>query len=230
MKAKWDESINIEEKIKIRTFAKTLSLLIILILAVFLFSHLFFAGTFEGPLNQIEQYVDDHRVAGKFIFIGLAAVSAMLSFFSSVPMVPFAVAIWGKEITLVLLLVGWLLGGFFSYLVGKHGAYLLIKFIKKSEKIEYYRGKLESHLDFLVVFLFRLAMPAEIPGYVLGILNYNLSKYMVATFLAELPFAIITIYASGALLTQQPLFSTALIIAGAAIILIALKIFYKRIQ
>ena len=45
------------------------------------------------------------------LFVLLAAISAVLAFFSSALLLPVAVFTWGSKVTFVLLWLGWLLGG-----------------------------------------------------------------------------------------------------------------------
>ena len=49
----------------------------------------------------------------------LAALSAMLAFFSSVVVVPVASHQWGPVATVALLWMGWLLGGTMAYAIGR---------------------------------------------------------------------------------------------------------------
>lgn len=56
-----------------------------------------------------------HPVGGALLFVGLAALSAMLGFVSSAVLVPAAVYAWGAPWTAVMLWVGWTLGGLTAY-------------------------------------------------------------------------------------------------------------------
>jgi uncharacterized membrane protein YdjX (TVP38/TMEM64 family) len=154
----------------------------------------------------------------------------MLSLFSSVPLVPFSVAAWGEEATAVLLFAGWVLGGMASYLVGAtlHGR---IERSKTYARISHYRERLRrQRAEFSVVLLFRLAMPAEIPGYVLGMLRYPFSRYLLATTLAELPMALGTVYAGRLLIEQRPLALALLIVVAAAVLALAHFLFDRRLR
>lgn len=168
-----------------------------------------------------ERFMGERTVLGGSIFVILAGLSAMLAPFSSVPLVPPAVAVWGNELTLTLLMVGWLSGHAVAYLIGRFAGYVFITRFIASETIEYYRRSISSRAQFGLVFLFRLALPAEIPGYVLGSVRYNAPGYFLATFLAELPFGLIIVYASEALITDQRLAFLGWIIAGTALLLLA---------
>ena len=65
------------------------------------------------------------------------------------------------------------------------------------KRMETWIAQLEHHLHFLVLFVFRLAVPSE-TGYIFGIINYPFRAYLLITFLAELPFALLAVYAGDA--------------------------------
>ena len=112
--------------------------------------------------------------------------------------------IWGPGLTLLILLLGWLLGGAATYLAGFYGINpVLRKFIDMEGRIAHYQKKLSRRAEFWLVMLFRLAMPAEIPGYVLGSIRYNFAWYFIATLISEIVFAVATIYGSVAIIEKQ---------------------------
>jgi uncharacterized membrane protein YdjX (TVP38/TMEM64 family) len=180
----------------------------------------------EKPAELLEA----HPFLGGSAFVALAAASAMLSLFSSVPLVPFAVAAWGEELTAALLFAGWVLGGTASYLAGA----TLHRRIERSKiyaRVSHYRERLRRHkAEFSIVLLFRLAMPAEIPGYVLGMLRYDFWRYLAATALAELPMALGTVYAGRLLIEQRPLALAVLIVGAGTVLAVAHLLFHRRLS
>ena len=54
-----------------------------------------------------------------------------------------------------------------------------------------------------VVLLFQLVLPSEIPGYVLGSAAYPFWKYLAALALAELPYAVATVYAGSSFIERR---------------------------
>jgi uncharacterized membrane protein YdjX (TVP38/TMEM64 family) len=54
-----------------------------------------------------------------------------------------------------------------------------------------------------MIVLLQLAVPSEIPGYVLGSLRYRFPRYLLALALAELPFAIGAVVLSTGFLERQ---------------------------
>lgn len=202
-----------------------------MLVAAFLFwSSYSLQGIFYETVISAQRYVDREGMFVIFIFIVLAALSAMLSPFSSVPLVPVAIVIWGNLLMATFLLTGWMIGGVLTYFIGYYAGYPLVSQLSSFEKIKYYREKISRKTEFLLVLLFRLAMPAEIPGYVLGIAGYNFGKYFLATFLAELPFVLIVGYASEALVTNSPILFVSLVAVAFAAISLTLYFFTKKLK
>lgn len=204
--------------------------LVLVIAAVIYWSSLTFQETFNNATFRLEKLLNERRALGISIFVGLAGLSAMLSPFSSLPLVPAAVVIWTPGVTFVFLLLGWVLGGGLSYLIGRFAFLPIFKNIIPFAKIEAYRSKIPENSKFLLVFLFRLAMPAEIPGYLLGIIGYHFPKYILATMLAELPFALIAVYASESFVSRKPLLFTGLIFLQVLILALAFFWFSKKLK
>lgn len=172
---------------------------------------------FFNATLSLQKYAASNVIAAQAIFVALAALSALLSPFSSVPFVPIAVTIWGESATIALLLLGWTLGGIGAYTIGRSAARPILDKFVRSETAHRYADWIQDHATFAGVLLFRLALPAEILGYALGIVRYHFGKYVLATFLAEAPFAFGAVRASTALVSLDPvafLGWTALILAA----------------
>lgn len=174
-----------------------------------------------------ENAVENQLVAVAF-FTALSTFSAMFFLLSSTPLVPFAIAAWGSSLTLGLLLLGWILGGILTYGAGR-AASPLVKKLAVYERITYYREKLTTRSQFWFVLLFRLAIPAEIPGYVLGSLRYSFGKYLLATSISEFLVAVIAVYASEALLERNEIFFIFLVIVSVLLFSFLHHIFHKRL-
>ena len=132
----------------------------------------------------------------------LSALSAMLSPFSSVPLVPSAIAVWGTGLTLVFLIGGWLLGGGVAYVIGKWFGYPVVTALISPKTVDRWIGEVESKLHFLLILLFRIATPSE-TGYIFGIMRYNFGKYLLATLISELPYGLVIVYAGQAFLARE---------------------------
>lgn len=126
---------------------------------------------------------------GVVVFILFSALSAMFAFLSSAVLVPIGVYVWGAKLTFVLLWVGWLLGGVTAYAIGRYLGRRVVVWLVDPDKLRRYEGRLSKRAPFPVVLLFQLALPSEIPGYLLGLLRYPFWLYVGALAIAELPFA-----------------------------------------
>lgn len=210
---------------------KILITFLLILAAAFLFwSSISIQSIFYEAVISIEEYAAQNEILVVATFIVLAALSAMLSPFSSLPLVPAAIVIWGNLLTGIFLLIGWLIGEILTYIVGYYAGYPLVRQLSSFEKVKYFREKIPKKAEFWLILLFRFAMPAEIPGYVLGIARYNFGKYFLATFLAELPFAFITSYAGNALISDKPIIFIGLVALVFSFITLMFYFFNKKLH
>lgn len=181
---------------------KSLYILLLILAVVALFYSAVYIQEALGDLTKLlAQFNEKNSALGRAIFYILAGLSIILGPFTSAPLVPSAVVIWGLPQTLFLLISGWLTGNIISYFIGRFlGSSLVVKIVGK-QKLEDWSKTAKSDLGFWPLFLFRLATPSE-TGYFFGILHYSFPKYMLMTFIAELPFAFLTVYASNAFITS----------------------------
>lgn len=176
--------------------------------------------------TSIGDYFRENRVWGGFIFVAISAVSVLLSPFSSVPLAPSAIMAWGNQTTFGLLFLGWIIGGIFAYFIGSFSREKIIKRFVSFKKVEYYKERISARSQFWLVFLFRLTVPSEIASYTLGIIRYHFWKYLLATILTEVPFALFVVYSGSVLLSGKILYFGAVMLAGAA----ALYFLYRKVQ
>ncbi|MBI5079636.1 VTT domain-containing protein [Candidatus Wolfebacteria bacterium] len=161
-----------------------------------------------------------------FLFVALAAFSAMLSFFSSVIFVPVAIVAWGEFATAFLLLVGWLIGGLMAYFAAYLYGPPLVKKIIGDEKFNHHTEYLLTRSKLWMIILFRLTIPSEVADYLLGLIKYPFSRYILAAFITELPIAVVSSYAGNAFIKQD--FFSVIFYATIAIIILALFGYFSR--
>jgi len=147
-----------------------------------------------GFLPAAEALIRDRPGPGATIFVLFAALAAMLAFVSSAVIVPIGVFVWGKGISLMLLLLGWVLGGVLTYSIGRYLGRPTVKALTSVDLLERYETRVSRKAPFGLVLLFQVALPSEIPGYLLGLVRYPFWRYFAALTLAELPFAFATVY------------------------------------
>lgn len=151
-------------------------------------------GWLVGFLPTAEALIRDRPALGVSIFVLFAALSAMLAFVSSAVIVPVGVYVWGKGISMMLLLTGWVLGGIVAYVIGRYLGRPAVHALTSAPELERYVDRVSRSAPFELVLLFQMAMPSEIPGYLLGLVRYQFWKYLVALVLTELPYSAATVY------------------------------------
>ena len=154
-------------------------------------------------LSAMEPTIRGRPVLGVTVFVLFAALSAMLAFVSSALIVPVGVYVWGMATSLLLLWMGWILGGVCAYTLSRYLGRPIVKALSSGRALERYEDRISRRAPFGLVLLFQLAMPSEVPGYLLGFLRYHFWKYLGALALAELPYAVASIYLGASFIEQR---------------------------
>jgi uncharacterized membrane protein YdjX (TVP38/TMEM64 family) len=157
----------------------------------------------ENAVTLVGSFIGEYPVAGALAFTGLAALSAMLAFFSSALVVPVGIFHWGASLTCFLLWLGWLLGGVASYCIGRFLGGRIMRILTSPSRAQYYQDRISHRAPFGAILLFQAAVPSEIPGYVLGTVRYPFPSYLAALALAELPYAIGAVFLGSGFLRRQ---------------------------
>lgn len=191
---------------------------VVLLVAVLALAALFWYSSQiqEGYLrfvSTIEGWARHAPHLGALLFVALATGSAMLSPLSSVAIVPAANVIFGTLGTAALLLVGWVSGGCLAYAIGRKAGFPLVERFPYFKKFNRWREHFSNRTEFALALVFRLGTPSE-TGYVFGIIRYSFWRYLLITLIAEVPFALIVVYASDALIAKHRTRFVVLAIAG----------------
>jgi uncharacterized membrane protein YdjX (TVP38/TMEM64 family) len=158
----------------------------------------------DEATHWAEGAISEHPIAGAVVFFGFSALSAMFAFASSVVLLPPATLAWGKALSFLLLWGGWIAGAALAYGVGR----LLRPLLARSPfeaKLEKYQQYASQRMRFWALLLFCLAVPSEIPGYLLGSIRYAFPKFLAAMAIAEAAYALGAVIAGESLLRDQPL-------------------------
>jgi uncharacterized membrane protein YdjX (TVP38/TMEM64 family) len=150
-----------------------------------------------------EPVIAGHPVAGAFLFVGLAAVSAILVFFSSVVLVPFGVHAYGEATCFLLLWTGWFLGGALTYTIGRRVGWPLARWLLPEGVASEYESRFPASRPFLTVLLLQSALPSEAAGYLCGLLRVPPLAYLGALAVAEVPYALGTVLLGAAFFQRQ---------------------------
>jgi uncharacterized membrane protein YdjX (TVP38/TMEM64 family) len=179
-------------------------------------------------LEAAKRVIVHHEVLGVALFAFLSAISAILFFFSSAVLVPVAVYAWGKPSTILLLWGSWLFGAMVSYWIGRRPGRRLARWIAPERRMGSYEKAFSARASFPLVLLFQLAVPSEVPGYVLGAVRYPFGRYLAARALAEVPFAAGAVYLGDSFVRRQYVPLAAIAIGGALASAAALYLLHRR--
>jgi uncharacterized membrane protein YdjX (TVP38/TMEM64 family) len=168
-----------------------------------IWSSIAFQDFFVKIVPYFERLTGEHAVLSVLVFIALGVLSTMISSFTSLPLVPVAVLVWGNGLTALYLFIGWLSGDILSYFVGYYAGNPLVRRFLPYEKIQFYLKKIPPNAEFKMILLFILSMPAEIPGYTVGALRYKFQKYVAAQILNEILYSTLVAYAFAALVEKN---------------------------
>lgn len=187
-------------------------------------------GRIDELLRWAGQFMIRHPQGGAVLFVALAALSAMVAFFSSVLIVPVGIQHWGPVVCFVLLWAGWMLGGMVAYGIGRGLGRQAVAALINPRKLERYETYMGANLSFPLVLLFQTALPSEIPGYLLGMVRYRFGFYLAALALVELPYAWGAVYLGERFLQRQPLLFVALGLGGVLLSALAYHYLHRGIR
>jgi uncharacterized membrane protein YdjX (TVP38/TMEM64 family) len=181
-------------------------------------------GLFEASRQIIARY----PVAGPLAFVGLAALSAMLGFFSSAVLVPAAVYAWGAVGTMLLLGLGWTLGGIVAHSLARYLGRPVLRWLVPEAALGKYEKLLEKRPRFSTVLLFQLSFPSEIVAYLMGLIRYPLPKFLGALVIAEIPWVIGTVLLGVGFVERDALTLIAVCVVGAVALALIARTLRKR--
>lgn len=150
-------------------------------------------GAVIGLLEATRGVIDAHPTAGPVIFAVAAAISALAAFVSSAVLIPAAVYAWGPVVTIILLYIGWLLGGMLGYLAAAYLGRPFLRWLISPGTLARYERFVSRPLSFTAVLLLQLTIPSELLAYALGLMRYPLPRYLGALAIAQVPYAIGTV-------------------------------------
>jgi len=114
-----------------------------------------------------------------------------------------------------------------SFLVGRYLGRSVVAMLLGESRLSSWETQVGQHTKFIHILLFQAAVPSEIPGYVLGILRYRFAFYLAALAIAELPYALGTVFLGESFLKGESLVIVAI---GAATILLSVIAFQALIR
>jgi uncharacterized membrane protein YdjX (TVP38/TMEM64 family) len=145
-------------------------------------------------LEASKDFIARHPAPGGLLFVLVAAISAMFAFVSIAVVVPIAVYAWGEPVSMLLVWIGWILGGGTAYGIARYLGRPVVHWLTGEAMLNRVERRIHPQTPFGVILLLQLGLPSEIPGYVLGLVRYPFSRYLLALAIAEVPYTIATVY------------------------------------
>lgn len=185
---------------------------------------------FVAVLRAAEDVMRTYPRAGMAIFLLLAALSAMLSFFSASALVPIGVFVWGTSNTALLLWIGGVSGGTAGYWVARTLGRKVVKRLVPEAPFRRYETFFRERAHWQTILLFRVALQSELPSYVLGALRYPFPKYLPMMILAELPYVIFVTYLGEALIERNGMIFAVALVLGVSLTVVAFRALQREMR
>lgn len=185
---------------------------------------------FVDVLAIAERLMRAYPRAGMLAFVGLASLSAMLSFFSSSALVPVGVYVWGAQRTMLMLWVGGVLGGTAGYWMARTLGRRIVKRLVPEAPFRRYETFFRTRAQWRTVLLFRLALQSELPSYVLGVLRYPFRRYLPMMLLGEIPFVFFAVYLGETLLERNGVVFAIALSLGVGLTVLAFRALQREMR
>lgn len=172
----------------------------------------------------------DYPLPGALLFVLLAAVSAMFAFVSIAVLVPVAVYAWGEPLSMLMLWLGWILGGIAAYLVARFLGRPVVQWLMADSALQRLERRIRPDTRLGLIVLLQLGLPSEIPGYLLGLVRYPFGRFLAALAVGELPYTVATVWLGAGFVTARSGMVLALGLAIAALSVGAFYLLRRRLR
>jgi uncharacterized membrane protein YdjX (TVP38/TMEM64 family) len=118
----------------------------------------------------------------------------------------------------LLLWTGWFLGALAAYAVGRYAGRPLLQRVVRPGALERYEKWAQTGESLVPILILQLAVPSDLAGYVFGLVRCRLSIFIPALALAEIPYALGSVYLGASFLQRK---IAPLVLLGAAAVLVS---------
>jgi len=199
-------------------------LTIILLLGIFVFTS-YLAQKYDTQLQQYLQTAGSLK--GAFLFIILTILTVIIAPITTLPLISVLANAWGSFLVGILTIIGETIGAMLAfYIAKKYGRPLVGRLTSEKSliKIEGFIPEKPEHAFFTVVFL-RIAIPADILSYALGLFsNIGTWTYFTATLVGVVAPSMFFAY-TGTLPVKYQVF---ILTAGLLFIIYLLRFWMKH--
>lgn len=145
--------------------------------------------------EDIEELIESEGIGGIIIYTFVAIVATVIAPLSFLPLLPFAVALWGPFTAAVLSVVGWWVGAMIAFWIARKYGYPVVRRLLEIERIERIEKIIPPQNLFWSVVFFRVVLPVDLLSYALGLFtNMKTVPYALATLMGIIPFALLFSY------------------------------------
>lgn len=180
----------------------------------------------ELDLSGLASWIGLHPVLGAAIYLVLVVASVVLLPFSSLPLLPFAVKIYGVLLTALLSTAGWWIGCLIAFQIARLGRRYLER-VTSMESVDRIEAKIPDDVGFGGIVVLRMILPVDLVSFALGLLKrLRFGTYAAASLVGILPFAFVWSYAGGQLATGQFL-SLVLVVVAMTVLVLVIRRLWK---
>lgn len=158
--------------------------LLLFVLAILL------ARSYATPIGAA---LSQHERIGMLLFVGTTALAVVLPLFSNLPLVPFAVLLWGPWGTALLITAGWIAGAALSFSVGRHLRPAVLRAFPQAARYARIDDLIHPRSRLLSLAMLRMTFPMDILSYALGLFSRRTTAFenALSTAIGGAPFAVL---------------------------------------
>ena len=166
-----------------------------------------------------------HGRLGMLLFFGTTALAVVVPLFSNLPLVPFAVLLWGPWWTALLITGGWVAGAAISFDLARRASPWLLRTFPKVMRYARIDRLIHPRHHLVSLLVLRMTFPADILSYVLGLFSQKTTRFenALSTAIGGAPFAVLFAFFPALPLVQQ-----ALILVGSALVFAVYAVWVVR--
>ncbi|MFW0871106.1 MAG: MYG1 family protein [Patescibacteria group bacterium] len=181
----------------------------------------------NDPLEWLQQIISVDGYWISLFLYALATIAAIVfAPLSIAVIVPFMAEIMGALPIFITTWISWLIGSVIAYAIARRWGKPLVGRLFSLKRIEKLEERMPKNMDFWVLVLLRIVVPADVLSYAVGLVSkISFPKYFFATALGIIPFTFIFSFGPKALTSGEEALLFAFF-AVAGLILAALFIFY----
>jgi uncharacterized membrane protein YdjX (TVP38/TMEM64 family) len=164
---------------------------LIIIAGIFVFS----AFLTQQYTETLQELIMGYDFAGIILYILAIILAIVVAPFTSIPLIPLAVSLWGIFWTVIISVFGWTLGSMLAFWIArKYGSGIVRRFVSLEKIKENYKHIPENNLFWYLIFL-RAVTPVDILSYALGLFtDIGWKIYFFTTLLGVIPATVILAY------------------------------------